>query len=178
MFFLSRDKPREIVCLCVCVRTRSVLLTLCDLLDCSLSSCSVHGSCQAKILEWVAISFSRGSSGPRNRTCVFRVSCTGRQILYHCGTWETPKGCYPNANIIYLFHIWIWNNLGLEFWALFSSYTYFRIVGLNALISTSKELSLKLIICNVNEMCIEMVKLQTPILGCSRTLKSSVPLVQ
>ena len=90
MFFLSRDKPREIVCLCVCVRTRSVLLTLCDLLDCSLSSCSVHGSCQAKILEWVAISFSRGSSGPRNRTCVFRVSCTGRQILYHCGTWETP----------------------------------------------------------------------------------------
>ena len=37
-------------------------------------------SFQARILEWVAISFSRGSSWPRDQTCVFCVSCIGRQI--------------------------------------------------------------------------------------------------
>ena len=41
-------------------------LTLCDLMDCSLPGSSVHGILQARILEWVAISFSRGSSRPRN----------------------------------------------------------------------------------------------------------------
>ena len=37
-------------------------LTLCDSMDCSLPGSSVHGIFQAKILEWIAISFSRGSS--------------------------------------------------------------------------------------------------------------------
>ena len=46
---------------------------------------SVHGISQARILEWVAISFSRGSSWPSDRT---RVSCIGRQILYHWATRE------------------------------------------------------------------------------------------
>ena len=41
--------------------------TLCDPMDCSLPSSSVHGILQARILEWVAISFSRGSSRPRDR---------------------------------------------------------------------------------------------------------------
>ena len=36
--------------------------TLCDLMDCSLPGSSVHGILQARILEWVAIPFSRGSS--------------------------------------------------------------------------------------------------------------------
>ena len=40
--------------------------TLCDPLDCSPSVSSVHGILQAKILEWVAIPFSRGSSRPRD----------------------------------------------------------------------------------------------------------------
>ena len=38
----------------------------CDLMDCSLPGSSVHGILQAGILEWVAISFSRGSSWPKN----------------------------------------------------------------------------------------------------------------
>ena len=42
--------------------------TLCDPMDCSLPGSSVHGILQARILEWVAISFSRGSSRPRDRT--------------------------------------------------------------------------------------------------------------
>ena len=39
-------------------------LTLCDPMDCSLQGPSVHGTFQARVLEWVAISFSRGSSHP------------------------------------------------------------------------------------------------------------------
>ena len=42
--------------------------TLCDPVDCSLPGSSVHGILQARILEWVAISFSRGFSQPRDRT--------------------------------------------------------------------------------------------------------------
>ena len=46
--------------------------TLCDHMDCSPPGSSVHGILQARVLEWVAISFSRGSSWPRDRT---QVSC-------------------------------------------------------------------------------------------------------
>ena len=41
-------------------------LTLCDSMDCSLTGCAVHGILQARILEWVAILFSRGSSQPES----------------------------------------------------------------------------------------------------------------
>ena len=44
--------------------------TLCDPKDCSLPGSSVHGILQARILEWGAICFSRGSSQPRDRTQV------------------------------------------------------------------------------------------------------------
>ena len=61
--------------------------TLYDSIDCSpLGSC-VHGIILASILEWVAISSSRGSSQPRNPT---HFSCTGRQILYHWAIWKAP----------------------------------------------------------------------------------------
>ena len=56
-------------------------LTLCNSLDCSLSGFSVHGISQARILEQVAISISRGSSRPRDGTSVSGVSfiaVTGR----------------------------------------------------------------------------------------------------
>ena len=58
-------------------------LTLCDPMDCSLPGFSVHGISQARVLKWAALSSSRGSSWPRDQTCVSCVSCTGRQILYH-----------------------------------------------------------------------------------------------
>ena len=47
--------------------------TLCDPMDCSLPAFSVHGILQARILEWVTISFSRGSSRPRDGTWVSRI---------------------------------------------------------------------------------------------------------
>ena len=49
-------------------------LTLCDPKDCSSPGSSVHGILQARILEWVAISFSRASSRPRDRTRVSRIA--------------------------------------------------------------------------------------------------------
>ena len=54
----------------------------------SLPGSSVHGILQARILEWLAISFIRGSSLHRDRT---HVSCIGRQILYQLGTSEKVK---------------------------------------------------------------------------------------
>ena len=72
----------------VCVRSVTQSCpTLCDPMNCRLPGSSVHGIFQAGILEWVTISSSRGSSQPRDRTC---VSCVGRQILYHLTTWEAP----------------------------------------------------------------------------------------
>ena len=49
-------------------------LTLCDAVDCSLPGSFVHGILQARILEWVAISFSRGSSRTRDRTQVSHIA--------------------------------------------------------------------------------------------------------
>ena len=59
--------------------------TLCDPMDCSLPGSSVHGIFQARVLEWVAISSSRGSSQPRDRTW---VSCiVGRRFTI----WATRE---------------------------------------------------------------------------------------
>ena len=55
-------------------------LTLCDPIDYSPPGSSVHGILPARILKWVAISSSRGSSQPRDRT---HISCIGRRVLYH-----------------------------------------------------------------------------------------------
>ena len=68
---------RESVCVCVCVCARA--RTLCNPRD--LPGSAFHGISQARILEWVAISYFRGSSWSRNWT---HVSCSGGQILYHC----------------------------------------------------------------------------------------------
>ena len=55
---------------------------------------SVHGIIQEWILEWIAISFSRWSSWPRDQTHLSRASCIGRQILYH---WATGKPISPSV---------------------------------------------------------------------------------
>ena len=66
----------------LCCASQSCL-TLCDPRDCSPPVSSVHGVSQARIPEWVAISFSRESAWPRDQT---HISCIGRQILYHWAT--------------------------------------------------------------------------------------------
>ena len=64
--------------LAVCLVAQSCL-TLGDPMDCSPQGSSVHGILQARILEWVAISFSRASSQPRNRT---QASCIIGRFFY------------------------------------------------------------------------------------------------
>ena len=66
-------------------------LTLCDPLNWSLPGSSVLRNSQARILGWAAISFSRGSSRPRDRT---HVSCIGRQVLYCWAIRETHISSY------------------------------------------------------------------------------------
>ena len=63
-------------------------------MDFRLSSSSVHEIFQARILKWVAISSSRGSSQPRDGTCVSCTFCIGRWILYHLATREAPTLTY------------------------------------------------------------------------------------
>ena len=68
------------VCLHACVCSVAQLcLTLCNPVDCSPPGSSVHGTLRARIMEWVAISFSRGSSRPRDGTCISCVTYVGRQ---------------------------------------------------------------------------------------------------
>ena len=62
-------------------------LTLCDPIDCSPPGSSVHGLFQARISEWVAISFSRGSSQYRNRTHFYCIA--GRLFTI----WTTREDC-------------------------------------------------------------------------------------
>ena len=59
-----------VIRMCVYVCCAQLCLTLCDPVDYSPSSSSVHGISQARILELVAISFSRESSQPGDRTCI------------------------------------------------------------------------------------------------------------
>ena len=65
---------------CMCPMAQ-LYRTLCNPMDCSLPGSSVCGIFQERILEWVAISFSREASLPRGRTCISSFSCIGRQIL-------------------------------------------------------------------------------------------------
>ena len=68
--------------------------TLCDPVDCSLPGSSIHGILQARILEWVTISFSRGSSQPRNRT---GVSCIGGRRFNALSHQGTPGEGHANS---------------------------------------------------------------------------------
>ena len=65
------------MCMCVCARTQSCL-TPCDPMDCSPPGSSTHGIFQTRILEWAAISSSRGSSWPKDPTHVSQVSHIGQ----------------------------------------------------------------------------------------------------
>ena len=73
--------------LCVCVLIVQSCLTLCNPMHCSPPGFSVHDILQARILEWVAISFSRGSSQPRDWT---QVSCIGGGFFTMWATREAP----------------------------------------------------------------------------------------
>ena len=69
-------------------------LTLSALMDCSLSGTSVHEIIQTRILEWVAIPFSRGSFQPRDWT---RVSCIASRLFT---VWKNPLNTLSHINFL------------------------------------------------------------------------------
>ena len=74
----------RIICtlgLYVCAESLQSCLTLCNPIDCSLPGSSVHGILQARTLEWVAMPSSRGSSWPRDWTCISCISCIASRFF-------------------------------------------------------------------------------------------------
>ena len=63
-----------IACVWVHAKLLQLCLTLCDPMDCSPPGSSVHAILQARKPEWVAVSSFRGSSWPKNRTCISYLS--------------------------------------------------------------------------------------------------------
>ena len=81
IFNMLSESESEVIQLCP---------TLCDSMNCSLLGSSVHGILQARVLEWVAISFFRGSSRPRDQTLVSHI--VGRRF-YHLSHQGSPICC-------------------------------------------------------------------------------------
>ena len=81
-------------CVCMCAHSLSHLLLFVT------PWTTVHLPFQEGILEWVAVSYSRESSQPKDWSCISWVSCTGRSILHYCPTWKAPQSSLnPTANI-------------------------------------------------------------------------------
>ena len=80
---LSGQNILNVYYMCMHSKSLQQWLTLCDPIDHRPPSSSVQGILQARILDGIAISSSRGSSPPGDRTCVSYVACSGRWVLYH-----------------------------------------------------------------------------------------------
>ena len=114
---LSRDDPPTSSCTLPPIRKVKVLVaewrpTLCDPMDCSPSGSSVHEILQARILEWVTVPFSRGSSRPKDRTWFSCIALNLMMIIlirsrkreeteiHKKATWRWKQGqefCSPKA---------------------------------------------------------------------------------
>ena len=126
-------------CTCACVLSCWVESNSCGPMDWSPPASSVHGIFQARILEWVAISSSRGSSWPRDQTRVSYVPCIGRQILYQWATWWNPLVYIILVNsFLPLYSIPLHEKYHSIFpfqWGLFPSCLFFFITN-NAVVNT------------------------------------------
>ena len=112
----------NVYCLCVC-SVAQLCLTLCDPMGCHLPSSSIQAIFQARILERVAISCSRGSSWPRDQIRAFCESCIVRRMLYHSTTWEalllSRNSQMPDSLIIIIYH-WSFSDFQIKVWYLCS----------------------------------------------------------
>ena len=80
-------------------------LTLCDAVDHSWPGSSAHGILQTRILEWVVMPFSRGSSWTRDQIHVSFDSCIGRQVLYHSHHLKSPTEYSQLLDVIQWIHM-------------------------------------------------------------------------
>ena len=130
---------------CCCLVAHSCP-TLCNPMDCSLPGSSVRGIFQARILEWVAISFSRGSSQPRNPNCHLLHWLADSLALNHLGSparkyWKENRKLIPSSTVleilfsfpsspaidIYSFLTTFWKNFFLM-WTIFTVFIDFVII--------------------------------------------------
>ena len=104
------------LCCCHCCSVAESSLTLCNPMDCSWSGSSVHGILQARILEWVAISFSRGSCQPRDQTWSPALQADSLLLSRrerHCFIYNSPIWLYyfesdPKGTFLVNFHLGNW----------------------------------------------------------------------
>ena len=84
----------------ICAKSLQSCLTLCDPMDCSPPGSSVHGILQKRILEWVTIYFSRGSSLPSNWTHVSSVQFSRSVVSYSLRPHESQhvRPPYPSPS--------------------------------------------------------------------------------
>ena len=78
-----------------------VCLTLCDPMDCSPPGSSVHGILQGRILEWVAVSFYKGSSQPRD--CIQVSHIAGKLFT----NWVTRKDLFHCMTVLYFVYLFV-----------------------------------------------------------------------
>ena len=82
--FAARCKPLPVYSpAAAAAKSLQLCPTLCDRMNHSPPGSSVHEILQARILEWIAMLSSRGSSQPRDRTLISYVFCIDRTVLYH-----------------------------------------------------------------------------------------------
>ena len=116
-------------CMCACSLVQSCL-TLCNPMNYSPPGSSGHRILQARILEWVATSFSKGSSWFRDWTCVCCISSIGRQIL---SLLTEPLGKPSFALVIGIFFFfWKWQFFSFKEIFFFLMVFEFRNTGLHA----------------------------------------------
>ena len=80
----TRNDPAGLCCEC----SAQPCPTLCDLMDYSPPGISVHGTIQARILKWVSMLYSRGSSRPRDQTHIFVYPALTGRFFTTSDTWE------------------------------------------------------------------------------------------
>ena len=74
-----------------CANSLQLWLTLCDPMDCSLLGSSLHWILQVRLLEWVAMPFSRGSPQSRDWTCIFSSICMSGRLFPIWATRDAPS---------------------------------------------------------------------------------------
>ena len=89
---------------------------LCNPMDCSLPGSSVHGTLQARVLEWAAISFSRGSSRPRDWTRVSRIVGRCSIIWGNREARQVYKTCVLFSACCSFNVVFTWGSTSLRVW--------------------------------------------------------------